>query len=265
MKIAISGKGGTGKTTVVGTMAREFARRGHRVVAFDADPNPTLAMTVGIDPRQAEEAPALPPDLLVPVAGPRGERVYRLTMPVPEILAQLGLRGPDGITLVIAGRVEHAARGCMCGTHAAVRAIIGALVAEPGDVVLVDMEAGLEHLSRSGGTLAHADALMVLVEPFYKSLVTGRSIASLAAELGIPQRFGVINKIRGEDDLGTLDEFCRENGLVPLGGVPWDPRLVEAESRGVAPVDFDPQAPAVVAAQALAAALLDRFAAAARS
>ncbi|HZB97233.1 MAG TPA: hypothetical protein VE219_01415, partial [Candidatus Sulfotelmatobacter sp.] len=205
----------------------------------------------------------LPPDLLVPVQGPHGERVFKLTMAVPDILERVGLRGPDGITLVIAGRVEHAARGCMCGTHAAVRAILGAIVAEPGDVVLVDMEAGLEHLSRSGGTLAHADALMILIEPFYKSLVTGRSIAALAAELGIPQRYAVINKVRSDEDLGTLDEFCSENGLMPLGSVPWDPRLQEAETSNVAPIDFDPQAPGVLAAQTLARALLDRFAVAA--
>ncbi|MFN2569667.1 MAG: AAA family ATPase [Candidatus Dormibacteria bacterium] len=261
MKIAIAGKGGTGKTTIVGTMAREFGRQGHRVTAFDADPAPTLAMTVGIDLARAEEAPALPPDILQLVTMPGGERGYRLRVDVSEIIDRLGLVGPDGVRLVVAGRIEHAARGCNCGTHAAVKAILEAIVEAPGDVVLVDMEAGTEHLSRSGGTLQHADVLVVVVEPFYKSLVTGRQIAGLAAELGIPRQFGVLNKVRGPDDLGTLTEFCEENGLTPLGSVPWDTRLQDAESRCTAPLDFDPTAPGVEASQALARALLEEFAA----
>lgn len=260
MKIAIAGKGGTGKTTIVGTVAREFARQGHRVTAFDADPAPTLAMTVGIDVRRAEEAPALPPDILQLVVSPTGERRFHLRMGVSEIIDQLGLVGPDGITLVIAGRVEHAARGCNCGTHAAVKAILGAIVEAPGDVVLVDMEAGTEHLSRAGGTLEHVDALVVVIEPFYKSLVTGRQISELAAELGIPRQFGVLNKVRGPQDLPALAEFCAENDLIPLGSVPWDTRLQDAETRCIAPIDFDPAAPGVIASQRLAGALLEQFA-----
>jgi len=263
MKIAIAGKGGTGKTTIVGTMAREFGRQGHRVTAFDADPAPTLAMTVGIDLTRAEEAPALPPDILQLVTMPDGQRGYELRMDVSEIINALGLEGPDGVTLVIAGRIEHAARGCNCGTHAAVKAILGAIVEAPGDVVLVDMEAGTEHLSRAGGTLQHADALVVVVEPFYKSLVTGRQIAELAAELGIPRMFGVLNKVRGPEDMGALAEFCDENGLTALGSVPWDTRLQDAETLCVAPLDFDPQAPGVIASQDLARALLRHFAASA--
>lgn len=260
MKIAIAGKGGTGKTTIVGTMARELGRGGHRVIAFDADPNPTLAMTVGIDVALAEEAPALPPDILQLVPDSGGRRRFRLRMEVPEIIAQLGLQGPDGITLVIAGRVEHAARGCNCGTHAAVKAILGAIVEAPGDVVLVDMEAGTEHLSRAGGTLESVDALVIVIEPFHKSLVTGGQIASLAAELGIPRQFGLLNKVRSADDLGTLDEFCEQNDLLPLGTVPWDTRLQDAEAACAAPIDFDPTTPGVVAAREVTAALVARFA-----
>lgn len=258
MKLAISGKGGTGKTTLVGTMARELGRQGNRVTAIDADPNPTLASTLGIDVARAEEAPALPTDILEVVRAADGSGSYRLRMSVPDIVRAIGLEGPDGVTLLIAGRVEHAARGCNCSTHAAVRAILGAVVQEPGDVVLVDMEAGVEHLSRSGGTLAFSDALMIVVEPFYKSMVTGRQLAALSAELGIPRRYVVGNKVRSEEDAAAIEEFSRSTGLELIGTVPWDPRLQEAEAGGVAPLDFDPTTPGVRAAQAVVGAVTAR-------
>lgn len=257
MKIAIAGKGGTGKTTIAGTMIREFARMGRRVTAIDADPNPTLAMTLGIDVERAEEAPALPPGLLVPVTRSDGSTAYELGIPVASIIESVGLSGPDGITLVIAGRVEHAARGCMCGTHAAIRAILGAIAEAPADVVFVDMEAGVEHFSRAAGTLRYADALLVLVEPFYKSLVTARSVVSLSGELGIPRRYVVANKVRNPGDMAAIEELCSETGLELIGTVPWDVSVQEAESDRSAPIDFAPSAPAVVAARQLAQTVVD--------
>jgi CO dehydrogenase maturation factor len=261
MKIAIAGKGGTGKTTIAGTMVREFAGQGRHVTAIDADPNPTLAMTVGIDAAIAEEASALPPGLLQQVTAADGSTGFQLRMEVDEILSRVALNGPDGIQLVIAGRVEHAARGCMCGTHAAVRAILGAIAEAPADVVLVDMEAGIEHFSRAAGTLRYADGLLILIEPFYKSLVTAKSVVSLSAELGIPRRYVVANKVRGEGDVVAINEFCADSALELIGVVPWDPTFQEAESRHAAPIDFAPTAPGVTAARALAGALLERLAA----
>ncbi len=261
MKIAIAGKGGTGKTTIAGTVVRELARQGRRVTAIDADPNPTLAMTLGIDADVAEDAAALPTGLLEQVTAADGSSGFQLRMDVDEILQRVALPGPDDIRLVIAGRVEHAARGCMCGTHAAVRAILGAIAEAPADVVLLDMEAGIEHFSRAAGTLRYADALLVLVEPFYKSLVTARSVASLSAELGIPHRYVVANKVRGAGDLVPIDEFCAESGLQLIGTVPWDSTFQEAESQRAAPIDFAPTSPGVTAARALAPVVADLLAA----
>ena len=260
MKIAIAGKGGTGKTTIAGTVARELARQGRRVTLIDADPNPTLAMTVGIDADTAEEAPALPTGLLAPVTAADGSGGFGLTMDVDEILRRVALPGPDGVRLVIAGRVEHAARGCMCGTHAAVRAILGAIAEAPADVVLVDMEAGIEHFSRAAGTLRYADALLILVEPFYKSMVTAKSVVSLSAELGIPRRYVVANKVRGEADVQAVEEFCSDSGLELIATVPWDGSFQEAESARTAPIDFAPDSPGVGAARALAGAVVERLA-----
>ncbi|MGH7687497.1 MAG: AAA family ATPase [Candidatus Dormibacteria bacterium] len=257
MKIAIAGKGGTGKTTLVGSMARELAAMGHKVTALDVDPNPTLANTIGVTLAAAENAPTLPFDAFERVMLDSGGAVLQLTIPVEQVLETVGLPGPDGINLVVAGRVEHAARGCNCATHAAVRAVLAAITEETPGVVLVDMEAGVEHFSRANGTLRYVDALMILVEPFYKSLVTACTVVSLSAELGITRRYVVANKVRNEGDMKAIEEFCNESGLELIATVPYDLAFQEAETRDAAPIDEAPDAPGVLAARALAHRILE--------
>lgn len=257
MKIAIAGKGGTGKTTIVGTMARELAGAGHKVTAIDVDPNPTLANTIGVSLEEAEAAPTLPRDAFDRIVLETGAAALKLNLPVRQVLDEVGLKGPEGITLVVAGRVEHAARGCNCSTHAAVRAVLGAITDEASDVVLLDMEAGVEHFSRANGTLRYVDALLILVEPFYKSLVTARTVVALSAELGITTRYVVANKVRNEGDLTAITAFCDESGLELIGVVPFDPSFPEAEGREAAPIDAAPDSPGVVAARTLARRVLD--------
>lgn len=111
MRIAISGKGGSGKTTLAGTLARVLAQRGIEVLAIDGDPNPTLGLTLGIPHGEVDRLPALPPDLLEVVAAPDGTQTRRLRLSVPALKESFGTTAPDGVTLLIAGRVEHAARG----------------------------------------------------------------------------------------------------------------------------------------------------------
>ncbi|MCA1682551.1 MAG: AAA family ATPase [Actinobacteria bacterium] len=251
MKLGIAGKGGTGKTTLVGTMAREFAHRGHRVTAFDVDPQPTLAMTLGIDLETADNAGGVPTDLfdLAVQGGPlTGE----------QIVERYGLRGPDGIRLIIAHRIEHVEMHCNSSAHVTVRAMLKSLIGEADDVVVVDMEAGLEHFTR-GLTLADVDAMMILVEPFHKSILTGRQIALLADELGIKRRFAVANKVRNPDDMPPITEFCQDTGLELIGSIPWDTTLQDAELRAQAPFDYAPDAPGVRAARDLAATILERL------
>lgn len=251
MKLGIAGKGGTGKTTLVGTMAREFARRGHRVTAFDVDPQPTLAMTLGIDLQAAENVSGVPTDLF-------DLAVQDRQLTGAEIVERYGLRGPDGIRLIIAHRIEHVEMHCNSSAHVTVRAMLKSLIGEADDVVIVDMEAGLEHFTR-GLTLADVDAMMILVEPFHKSIVTGSQIALLSDELGIRRRYAVANKVRNEGDMAPIEEFCERTGLELIGSIPWDTTLQDAETRGLAPIDFAPDAPGVVAARNLADAMLQRL------
>lgn len=110
-RIAVCGKGGSGKTTIAGTLARLLARRGRRVVAIDGDSNPNLALTLGLPPAEAEQIPPLPRDLLVERVGPSGERVVELREPPEQIIKTYGVRTPDNVTLVLMGRVDHAGAG----------------------------------------------------------------------------------------------------------------------------------------------------------
>ncbi len=147
----------------------------------------------------------------------------------------------------------------MCSAHAAVRGFVGEIVSAPeavGDVVL-DMEAGLEHLSR--GTGRHVDAVVAVLEPYYRALETGRRVVELARELGIRHTFGVANKVRGGPDREALEEFAERHELTLLGEVPWDETLLEAERAGSAPVDHAPDAPAVRAVRQVTERLQERI------
>lgn len=140
----------------------------------------------------------------------------------------------------------------MCSAHAAVRGLVGELVGAgdgEGDVVL-DMEAGLEHLSR--GTERHVQAVVAVMEPYYRALETGRRVAELAGELGVEHAFAVANKVRTEADRAAVAEYCERHDLTILAEVPWDEELLEAERDGKAPIDYAPDSPAVTAVRELA-------------
>lgn len=111
MKVAVAGKGGSGKTTIAAVLARSLARRGHRVLAIDADPNPCLAVSLGIPPQEAAEIEALPGNLLVERVDPTGKRALGLTMSPSEIGERFGVKAPDGVALLVMGGVDHAGSG----------------------------------------------------------------------------------------------------------------------------------------------------------
>ncbi len=212
MKLGVVGKGGVGKTTLSALIADAYARRGQRVVAIDTDSNPNLGLSLGLTPDETDAVPTLPRSILV---GSRGD------LTVDEVLDQFGWATPAGVTLLSALKVEHAAGGCTCGGHATVRSLLSEALDVRADVTIVDMEAGLEHLSRSGGTLAHADALLVVMEPSRKAVITASRTLGLAAELGIGSVFGVGNKA-APGDREFFAELCAEYGVELAGVVPLD-------------------------------------------
>ena len=246
MKLAIAGKGGSGKTSISGTMARLLARSGRRVLAIDGDSNPNLALTLGVDPALMDDVPVLPPDLIR-----RGENGIELTRSFDDVAASHSLSAPDGVRLLVMALPEHADTGCLCSMHATVRTLIEAAPAGEGEVTILDTEASPEHLSR--GTAKYADAMLAVVEPYYKSLETGRRMAALARDLGLHDVKLVANKVRDERELEAVKEFAEKNELEIAGVIPFDENMPDAERASSSPLDFHAGAPAVEAIGELAA------------
>lgn len=236
MKLAIAGKGGSGKTSISGTMARLLARSGHEVLAIDGDSNPNLAVTLGIAPERMDALPTLTSDLIA-----RGEDGIRLTATLDAICDSHSVLGPDGVRLLIMANPKHADTGCLCSMHATVRSVIEA--ADPDDVCILDTEASPEHLSR--GTTRYADAMFCVVEPYYKSLETGRRMAALGRDLGLGRVALIANKVRDEREREAVEEFAARHDLEVAGVVPYDDAMPASERAGSSPLDHAPDSPAV--------------------
>ena len=224
MKLGIVGKGGIGKTTVSALLAETYAAQGKRVLAIDTDSNPNLAYTLGLDAKAADEVPLLPRSLVV------GSGSGAISP--ADLVREYGVTTPSDVTLLHAMRVTQAGAGCTCSSHATVRSLLGAAIEEEADVTLVDMEAGLEHLSRSGGTLAYVDVLLVVMEPTRKSVLTAGRTLALADELGIPRVYGVGNKAHLPEDAEFFATACAEYGVELAHVIPFDADVVEADRMG---------------------------------
>jgi CO dehydrogenase maturation factor len=142
----------------------------------------------------------------------------------------------------------------MCRAHATVRGVLGGVMADGGRMTIVDLEAGLEHLSR--GTARHVDTLLVVGEPYFKSLETARRSVALAQDLGIPRVHMVANKIRTPRDEETVRDFAARHEFSIAGAVPYDEAVVEADRRGAALIEHRPDSPSVEAIRRLAESLL---------
>ena len=222
MKIGVVGKGGVGKTTLSALLARSLTERGRRVLAVDTDSNPNLGLSLGLNPDQTEALPTVPRSIVV---GSRGD------LTVAELMADYGAKTPSGVTVMSALRVTEAAAGCTCGGHATVRSLLGEALETEADDTIVDMEAGIEHLSRSGGTLAHADVLVLVLEPSLKAVITARRTIILARELGIGAWIGVGNKV-ADDQRDLLARLCADQD-VPLDVViPASGEVIQADRLG---------------------------------
>jgi CO dehydrogenase maturation factor len=233
LKLGVVGKGGVGKTTVSGLLARAYAARGRQVVAIDTDSNPNLGLSLGLSLAETEAVPVLPRATVVGTGG---------TTAAADLLAEYGRATPAGPTLLSAIKVAEAGAGCTCSGHATVRSLLADAL-EDVDLALVDMEAGLEHLSRSGGTLAHADLLLVVCEPTRKSVLTAARTSALAAELGIPEVLALGNKSRGPEDADFFRDALAAEGITLAGVLPYDAEVAAADRTGA--VGLTPVAPSV--------------------
>jgi CO dehydrogenase maturation factor len=254
MKIAVVGKGGSGKTTIAGTLARILAQRESGVLAIDGDPNPNLALTLGVGREPADRLPSIPPSLMQVQEDADGGRRLVLTQPEEEVMRTYSMEAPGGVRLIIMGRPPDgsAGSGCMCASHRAVRGLIATLSGH-GEYTVTDMEAGLEHLKR--GTARNVDVMLIVAEPYYRSLEAAVRTFRLAQELEIPDVHVVANKIKTDSDREAVEEFCGQHDMPILAVVPEEQQFVEAERAGQAPFDFDPECTGVRAIRSLAESL----------
>ena len=251
MKIATVGKGGSGKTTIAGTLARLLGRSTGKVLAIDGDTNPNLALVLGLSPAEADAITYTRAQVMRSVETGDGGRRLELALGEAELQERFVTKAPDGVELIVMGQPEHgsAGQGCMCASHRAVRGLIAELSGF-GEHTVTDMEAGLEHLRR--GTARNVDLMLIVVEPYYRSLEAGARTAELARELAIPHIYAVANKVRGADDAAAIEAFCARHGLELLGQVPLDETFVAAERAGKAPIDHAPDSPGIEAIRELA-------------
>lgn len=238
MKIALVGKGGSGKTTLAGTLARVLVRRGHRVLAIDGDPNPNLALTLGLSRTDADAIRSIPSSLVQSVtASDGGAPSLRLTMERERVLGEYAVMTPEGVQLIVMGKPADgsAGSGCMCAAHRAVRGLIAEMTGA-ADFTITDMEAGLEHLKR--GTARNVEAMLIVAEPYYRSLEAASRTFSLANELNIPHVQVIANKVRSDADREAIEHYCRQHAMPVLCVVPFDEQFVAAERLGGPPADF---------------------------
>jgi len=249
LRIAVAGKGGAGKTTLSSTLARLTARRGLRVIVIDGDSNPNVAIALGVGRERAAGLKALP-------AGLVSRRLHGpgLLEPVADVVMRHGTE-IDGVTVVLMALPAHADEGCLCSAHATVSALLGDARDEADTVTIVDLEASPEHLSR--GTTRHVDALLLVVEPYFRSFETARRMAELAAELPIPNVGVVANKLRRPGDAEAISEFCDRHQLNLVGRLPWSDAALDADKAGTPLLDYAPTDPLVTGIGELADLLLD--------
>lgn len=200
MKIAITGKGGVGKTTFAATIARMYANEGRSVLAADADPDANLGLALGFTEEELEEI--IPISKMRKLVEERTEadefnRMFKMNPKVDDIPDKYA-KTCNGVKLLVLGTVETGGSGCVCPEHVMLKRIISHLMLRSTDVVILDMEAGLEHLGR--GTTSGMDQFIVVIEPGARSIQTYKNVKRLADDLGVKQVSVVANKVRSAED-----------------------------------------------------------------
>jgi CO dehydrogenase maturation factor len=227
LKIAISGKGGVGKTTLAALLAKSFSKTGYSVLAIDADPDANLAATLGF----------IDADKIIPIseldalieertgARPGQPAPFFTLNPRADDIPDKYSVQHDGIRLMVMGRIKRGGTGCYCPEGALLQSLTSHLLLQSKEVVIMDMEAGIEHLAR--GTSQAVDNLIIVIEPGRRSIETAQSIIRLAADLGL-KNFGIVgNRVRGESDKEFM--IASLPGSDFLGFIPYDPAVTDAD------------------------------------
>jgi CO dehydrogenase maturation factor len=240
MKLAITGKGGVGKTTLTALLAQVHADQGRDVLAVDADPSPCLAGALGFPPDlRAQLHPIAEMDELIEErTGAKPGTVggfFTLNPRVDDIPERFSIQH-RGVRLLEMGSVDLGGSGCICPESAMLKTLFTHLLFRKDDVLLLDMYAGVEHLGRA--TEDFVDAMLVVVEPTRRSLGTAAQIKKLANDIGLMRLYLVGNKVRNDEEAAFLEK--ESPGLPLLGCLPADLKVQEADRLGIPVYDYVP-------------------------
>ncbi len=237
MKIAITGKGGVGKTTLAGVLSRVFAAEGSNVLAIDADPDANFASSLGI--KEEEYSKIVPFSKMKELAQERTESqegygsYFKLNPKVDDLPEQYSLEH-KGVRLLTMGTVDQGGSGCVCPEHTLLKRLMKHLLFERDDIVIMDMEAGIEHLGRA--TAESVDALVVVVEPGRRSIQTASQIYKLANDIGIKNVYVVGSKVKDKEDIGFLRSQLKDFEVI--GAVSLNDDVKKADLQGVSAYDI---------------------------
>ncbi|MDR2601806.1 MAG: AAA family ATPase [Spirochaetaceae bacterium] len=237
MKIAITGKGGVGKTTLSAVLARIYAAEGKKTIAVDVDPDANLGVALGFTP---EEVNAITPvsemeELIKERTGSGVDgagKFFKINPKVDDIPDRFALE-KNGVRFLVMGTVKTGGGGCVCPEHVVLKRLISHLVVQREEVVIMDMEAGIEHLGR--GTASMVDRFIVVIEPGARSVQTYHLVKKLAADLGVKQVSVVANKVRTPEDEDFVKNRIPADAF--LGFIHYNDDIIKADREGTSPFD----------------------------
>jgi len=238
LKIGVAGKGGTGKTFIAGTLARFFAKS-LNVLAIDNDPSMNLIYTLGMNPSLRETIIPISQmtDLIMERTAIKGggSIVYKANPHVSDIPDRFKISGPDGLQLLVLGTVNQPSSGCLCAPNVLVRSLLSELILNRDEIVIIDFEAGIEHLGR--GTAKSLDILLIVTGAYQKSLDLTQKLKGLAERLGIKNIFLIGNMIEDKISEDLIGNWAKRNSIEVIGMIPRDKEVVICEQTGQCPYD----------------------------
>ncbi len=248
MKIAISGKGGVGKTTLAGVMARILAAKGKKVLAIDADPDSNLASAIGL-PKDLSDRLSPIASMTTLIEERTGAQkgtfgaMFKLNPKVDDLPDELGVTY-QGVKLLLLGCIPQGGGGCFCPENVLLKNLVRHVLVLRDEALIIDMEAGLEHLGR--GSTSYVDGLIIVVEPGQRAIQTARQIKRLGEDLKIKKMMIVGNKVRSEEDRKVIEDHLSDFPI--LGHMSFNPVILQADREGKSPYDMDDRIKAEVEA-----------------
>jgi len=245
MKMAVSGKGGVGKTTVAAFFIKALAEDGFRVLAIDADPDANLAHALGLGSNISITPISQMKELIeerteTKLGGFGG--FFKLNPKVDDLPDSLGLKVMENVRLLVMGGVKKGGSGCVCPESTLLKNLVMHIVLQRNEAVVMDMEAGLEHLGR--GTAGAVDLLLVVVEPGKRSIDTAREIKRLAGDIGIKNLKVIGNKVRNPEEEAFLTQELKDFEV--LGFIPYSNEIAKADLESKAPFVLDENGLAII-------------------